>query len=413
MTKKILIGAVVFFLIAAGIAGYLLFFRQSATPGSTNGQGTNPTGYQPFPVVSGGNQTVSPGQTTGTTSTSVAATTVTIQTLTHLYASPIAGAGVTSSKAGEFVQLTDRATGHMYSIALATSSTVAITPISDQTIPEIYSSLWLGASTTLLRYLDSKESTIKTYSATLITQKKTSTTTSTLPIISGSFLPDNIETVVANPAQTQIFYLTTSADGVTGKIASGSGTKASTIFTSAISDWNVQWPAASTIALSTKPASVARGYLYFLSTTGTVKRILGDIPGLVINVDPSTNFVAYSENTPTLSILNSKTGSSEALGINTIADKCAWSQVQKGVLYCAMPQGIPGGHYPDAWYQGLVSFSDSIVRVDANTGQVSTVANVSKQAGQAIDVENLTASPKDDYLIFTNKSDLSLWALRL
>jgi len=395
MTKKILIGAVIFFVIAVGIAGYLLFFRQPATPATTSGQGSNSTGYQPFPIVSGGGQTVSPGQNaSGTTSTPVTATTVNVQTLTHLYASPIAGAGISSSKAGEFVQITDRATGHMYSVALGTSSNAAITPISDQTIPQIYGSLWIGASTTLLRYLDSTGATIKTYSATLITQKKTSTTTSALPVISGSFLPDNIETVVANPTNNKIFYLTTSANGVSGVIASPSNTKASTIFTSAISDWNVQWPAASAIALSTKPASVARGYLYFLSTTGTVKRVLGDIPGLVTNVDPSTNFVAYSENTPTLSILNIKTGVSQPINVNTIADKCVWSQVQKGVLYCAVPQSIPGGHYPENWYEGLVSFSDRIVRIDANTGQASTIADLSQQAGHHAGRRRLAMRPR-------------------
>jgi len=62
MTKKILIGEVIFFVIAVGIAGYLLFFRQPATPATTSGQGSNSTGYQPFPIVSGGGQTVSPGQ---------------------------------------------------------------------------------------------------------------------------------------------------------------------------------------------------------------------------------------------------------------------------------------------------------------------------------------------------------------
>ena len=144
-----------------------------------------------------------------------------------------------------------------------------------------------------------------------------------------------------------------------------------------------------------------------------MQRILGDIPGLVTNVNPNTTLVAYTDSNPTLSIFNIKSGNTVSTGLNTIANKCTWSPIQTTTLYCAVPQNIPEGNYPDAWYQGLVSFSDDIYQIDANTGQAIEIGNISQQAGQPIDAENLKVSPDGNFLIFTNKIDLSLWALQI
>jgi hypothetical protein len=424
MTKKLFIGALVFFIIAAGIAGYVLFLKPSSSGSTGNqNQGTNTssTNYQPFPIGQNQSQTnVSNGNATtarapnGTTTPA----TVAIQTLTQLYTQPIAGAAIEGGgKVPEFIRLTDRATGHMFDITLSSSTSVE-TELSDQTIPKMDESLWLNnGSTTILRYLDSTETTIKTYSATLVTVKKSvadATTTPTNPLtISGIFLPDNIESIATNPSGKQIFYLTESASGVTGSIVNANSSKASAIFSSPIIDWNSQWPSANTIALSTKASSVANGYLYFLSTKGTVTRILGNIPGLVTVVDPSASSVAYSDSGPTLSIYTISTGTTVNTGISTIAQKCAWSPDKKGILYCAVPNTLPTGHFPDSWYQGVVSFSDSIYRIDTNDNQATLVNSISQTAKQNIDAINLEVSPQDDYLTFTNKNDLSLWALRL
>lgn len=413
MIKKIFIVAIVFFLLAASGATYLLFFYHSANNQSSAGQPTG-NGFQSFPIASTNNQTLTTSTTTGSASIGPTSS-VTIKTLTQLYASPVAGAGIGSNKSGIFVHFTDRATGHMYSISLAPSSPGTMTELSDRTIPTMYRSLWVDSSTTILRYLNNSGSVIKTYSATLITPKSSlESTTPNFLNINGSFLPDNIGVISGNPAGNKIFYLIVNANNAIGKIANNDGSQASTIFSSAISDWGSQWPNSSTIALTTKPSFAANGYLYFLSTkNGSMKRILGNIPGLVTNVDPSLTFIAYSNSTPSLFIYNIKTGKTQDVNTNTLADKCTWSSNQTGILYCAVPQNIPGGKYPDSWYQGMVSFSDNIDMIDANNGQVVQLADISQQAGQPIDAENLMVSPDNSYLIFLNKIDLSLWALRL
>ena len=412
MTKKLFIGAIIFFFLAAGTAVYLLFFYHLGKNTSNQTANTS-SGYQPFPL---GLNSQSSNTTPGTNTTNASSSPITIQTLTQLYTLPIAGAGVFSAKKSvDFVRLTDRATGHIYTISLATTSTTVTNELSDQTIPQIYRSLWINSSSTLLQYPNNTNTIIKTYSATLEKPPKTTATTSISNFVSitGAFLPDNIEAVVTNPASTKIFYLIESSSGVLGKIANINNNGATTIFSSAVSDWNVQWPNTNTIALSTKASSNVNGYLYFLSTKGTMQRILGDIPGLVTNVNPNTTLVAYTDSNPTLSIFNIKSGNTVSTGLNTIANKCTWSPIQTTTLYCAVPQNIPEGNYPDAWYQGLVSFSDDIYQIDANTGQAIEIGNISQQAGQPIDAENLKVSPDGNFLIFTNKIDLSLWALQI
>ncbi len=411
MLKKIFIIAIIFFLIAAGVAIYTLFFHHATNQNQQNNSNSS-SNYQPFPLSNSINS--QPPNTLNGASTGTSTTPITIQPLTQLYPLPIAGAGIFATKKdGEFVRFTDRATGHIYSISLATSSAVVTNELSDQTIPQIYRSLWLNGSTTILQYLDNNQSTIKTYSATLGASKEASTSTPTFSSITGTFLPDDIEAIATNPTGNQIFYLIESASGVIGKITNYTTNNNSTIFSSPISDWNIQWPTTSTIALSTKASNGVNGYLYFLSTKGTLQRILGDIPGLVTNVNPTGTLVAYSDGNPTLSMFDIKSNTTINTGLATIANKCAWSPTQTTILYCAVPNSLPGGNYPDAWYQGLVSFSDSIYSINATTGQSIQIGTISQQAGQPIDAENLMVSPNNDFLIFTNKIDLSLWALRL
>jgi hypothetical protein len=66
------------------------------------------------------------------------------------------------------------------------------------------------------------------------------------------------------------------------------------------------------------------------------------------------------------------------------------------------------------WYQGLITFSDDIWKLNLTTGESRIVASIEKESnGEIIDVINPVINKDDGYLIFTNKIDLSLWGLQL
>ena len=304
----------------------------------------------------------------------------------------------------------DRGTGYIYDIDLSSGAKVQT---SETTIPTVYQAIWsITGQSVVLRYLTSNGMTIKSYSAALGTPNfSTGTTTNALM---GSFLPDDIDSVAYSPAGTKIFYTNMINGREEGVVANTDGTKGLQIFDSPTSEWSVSWPAAASVTVTTKPSYIAPGYMYLInSTTGNRQKILGGINGLTDLTNPGATEIAYTDSTNNLSIYTVKSGSTLPVGLATLAEKCVWSQKDSSALYCAVPSSIPAGNYPDDWYQGLVSFTDSIYKINALTGTSTLVSNVSAQYGKDIDTINLVLNKNEDHLIFMNKKDYSLWSLAI
>ena len=112
-------------------------------------------------------------------------------------------------------------------------------------------------------------------------------------------------------------------------------------------------------------------------------------------------------------LVNIRTGTTTEVIFNTLADKCVWSTLRKNELYCAVPNNVPSAIYPDDWYKGKVSFVDKIWHMDTNTGEVHLIANLLTLSNKLIDVTQLVLDPKENYLYFINKNDLTPWVLDL
>jgi len=74
---------------------------------------------------------------------------------------------------------------------------------------------------------------------------------------------------------------------------------------------------------------------------------------------------------------------------------------------------ILSGSLPDGWYQGVVSFSDDIWRIDITTGVTTMLVSPPKTAGEEIDATKLLLSPDEAFLLFVNKKDSTPWSLKL
>jgi hypothetical protein len=106
-------------------------------------------------------------------------------------------------------------------------------------------------------------------------------------------------------------------------------------------------------------------------------------------------------------------GSTTDLGINTFPEKCVWSTKERGVVFCAIPESMPIGLYPDTWYQGRILFSDNLWKINTVTMEYRVLSLIRESSGEFVDVENIKLSKNEDYLIFRNKIDLSLWGYNL
>lgn len=223
--------------------------------------------------------------------------------------------------------------------------------------------------------------------------------------------------MAVSPLGDKIFYLTNNLNGSSGYVSAPTGLNKKLIFQSPLIEWNVSWPKDTTITMTTRPAASIPGYMYFLnSSTGNFSKILGGIRGLTTQTNNSATQVLYSDSArslPRLYLYSLKTGESKLLPWNTFPEKCLWSNIDAKIVYCAVPKTLVDGDYPDIWYQGLTSFTDDIWRVNTNTGASSLVYDIQKETNNNIDAVDLHLDKNDNYLFFTNKTDLTLWSLSL
>ncbi len=402
---------VTFILIVAGGLLAFYFYSNRGTGGNilpTGGEGnifpSTPPGTQNPPEPSAPPKTAPTGGP-GTVTTPLA--------LKELSNRPSAGAVVLPASGDRevLVRFVEKGTGNVYEVGPNTSDE---TRLSNTTIPKIAEVVWNKDGTRLIaRYTKEGENdTIQSYYAALM-----NSAAGAAGELQGSFLTENIKVMATNPERNRLFYIITHSGGATGILSDFDGSKKTQVFDSPLGEWLVDWPSTQTIALTTRASASAPGFLFLLnSKSGTLTRAIAGISGLTTLVSPDVSSVLYSENTPnglSLKTYSFKKGVSEELSVTTLPEKCVWSKNDSAFIYCSVPTYLETSTYPDGWYQGVISFSDDIWKIDTTTGAAQIVAALKKLGGKDIDGTELLLSPKEDYLFFTNKSDSHVWSLRL
>ncbi|MDO8594642.1 MAG: hypothetical protein Q7R93_03980 [bacterium] len=329
--------------------------------------------------------------------------------LRQLTTTPIAGA-IAGIKDGVVrVRYIDRATGNALEIP-ATGGEV--NRLTNTTIPKVYEALWDKAgSGVILRYLKDDDETIRTFSARI-----KSGANGTPGELQGTFLPQDILALALSPSTTELVYLREEGGRgvVTRALFDGSGK--TELWRSPMREWLPAWNVLGTIALQSKPSVFAGGILLSLNRdTGVVTPLLSGVRGLTTLESHTLSSVLYSESTNSgfsLNLLTSATGEREPVSLTTLPEKCVWDK-DDTTLYCGVPSSIIGGSYPDAWYQGVVSFADELWSISVQSGNTSRISPISLEAGTSLDLIQPALSPDEKFLIFTNKTDGTLWSYQL
>jgi hypothetical protein len=247
---------------------------------------------------------------------------------------------------------------------------------------------------------------------------KKMTGTSTGPAeLEGIFLENDIYSVTLSPKKDQIFYLSHTSEGGAGTLAKIDGSAKKIVFSSPLRELTANWVNENFIAIQTKPSYVSSGILFSLNpTNGSLDKLLGATRGLSTLVRPDgLKTLENSANlkTFTTSIVTIKDKVAAALPFKTLPEKCVWSKLDRVVFYCAIPQNIPDANYPDDWYKGKILFNDEIWKINSETGELANVANLKDESQREIDAVGLFLDPKEQYLLFTDKHDLTLWSLKI
>lgn len=398
MRRTLIIAAVVLALLGIGAVVYFYFFAPSAVTVTVPVGGALPIARE---------SAQAPEETPAATTPGGAPVPVSAR-LVKISSGPVVpGEAVVNVKAANAssspevaVSYIERQSGNIFSYKVGAAT---LTRISNKTFPGIQTAAWLpDASTAFVRYLSGADfSTVNTYA---------------LPAngANGFFLPQNLSDIAV--ASTSVLTL---ASGVNGSIASLSrtdGTRSATVFSTPLSALRVSFAGKNQYLAFTKPSSKIAGDAFLVDSAGHFSRIAGPKEGLVALASPSGKWILISstlDDAMRLELVNTATGESLPLPIATIADKCVWA-ADDSAVYCGVPLNPPfDAEYPDDWYQGAVSFTDRLWKIQVTGRYAQMVLDFSAEAKGSLDATALAVDPAGTVLVFVNKNDGSLWSYRL
>lgn len=293
---------------------------------------------------------------------------------------PVAGAVAFNQGSTTIIRFVEKGTGNVYE---ANSLDNSIKRLTNTTIPKIVRAFWLpNGSGFLAQTLVAETEVIETSFVKLTTNTATSSEESTPFATTIAKLPTGIKELSVKPDSKKIFYYT--IDGAVSRwfTSNPDGTEAIEITSHPITEWSVVWVSGDVVEMQTKRSGEAASYSYSLNTK---------TKNLVSKTDDSLRLAAQAR---------------------TLAEKCVWETGEKKIAYCAIPKQIPQGS-PDSWYMGTASTEDSIEKIDAENTVFYRIADLSNLSDEKIDVVDIALSPDQSHLIFRNKIDGYLWALKI
>ncbi len=390
--------AIATFTVLLGLGAAAYFYYSSRAPGIVVTSTSNP------PLPSGGEST---------TPTTVATTTITTPPgpatrLMEISVGPVVpGITVTDLTGSDHTTLSDvavhyleRQSGNVFQYL---THNRGITRTSNRTIPGIQSASWLpDASLAFVRYLSGDTfTTINTYGLSSDGS-------------SGFFLPQNLSEIAVTAAG--VLTLASGMDGSSASLRRSDGTAATPVFTTPLSSVRVSFAGKGQYLVFTKPSATLEGSAFLVDALGHFSRIAGPLNGLGALASPSGTWVLVSHSTTGtmhLELVNTSSREVVTLPVATIADKCVWA-ADSTAVYCGIPVDPAGTYaYPDDWYQGAVSFSDRIWKIDVSNRFAQLVLDFNKETNKTLDAETLSIDPLATTLAFVNKLDGSLWSYQL
>ncbi len=418
--RKTLIIISFFFIIAIGIGVYVLFFaNHSAYVVVTK---SNTTTQSSFPVVkentSSTNITNNNRYTTGSINNGTGTTTSTTNTLARLVqisTGPVVPAifsldiknnsTSTLTNAVVIIKYIDQQSGNIYQY---NSLTGRQTRISNKTIPGINSAVWLSdGSLVYVRYISHTGNTGNGEIATYALPQNG---------IGGFFLPQEL-TQILTQGTDNILMVSSGENGSIIKSAQKDAANIYTAFQTPLTNIRVMFAGLKNYFIYTKPSADIGGYAFIVNKkTGMFTTVAGPKKGLTALINHAGTEALINYDSPDglikMGIISIPNHTMINLPISTISNKCVWSQ-DDTAIYCGIPEKTPVASYPDDWYQGKISFTDNIWKINMKNRYVKLLFNLTKENKKPFDIIAPSVDPKQHILSFINKRDGSLWSFRL
>lgn len=293
------------------------------------------------------------------------------------------------------VRFVDKQTGHIYAYDPEADSAERL---SNTTFPGIQETHWFtDPNRVVLRYLGVNNE-IESFIGVLQEGR-----------LEGSYLDINIP--VLTTSNDSILQILETSSGVEGVLSDEEGRDTDSLFTSDLTATLIAGFTDASADILTKPVSSLPGSLYRYEGS-SIERIVGGKNGLTALPSPSGTNIVYSESTDRsfrAAVINTETGEERPLPIQLLPEKCTWAS--DAVLYCMVPEVIPPANYPEHWYQGFISFSDALWRINVEDGVARALAFFDESG--PFDGTYLSVDEDEEYLTFINRRDESLWGFDL
>jgi hypothetical protein len=312
----------------------------------------------------------------------------------------------------------ERATGHLYE---AREDSLTQTRLSNTTIPRVVDAKFLqDGERVLLRTLKEDQETVETLSARVVAKSTTSPATSGILAdgyaLEGPYLYQNITDAKIN--SNGLTYLIPQNTGGSALITSSfDDLSKRLVFESPLRDWVISRLNQNKVLMTTKADSRVPGFSYLINTqNGAMEKLLGDINGLTTLVSPDEKWMIYSvsRNTETNTFVkNLRTNETKRFGISTLPEKCVFSTNNTDIVFCAGPSQFPRETLPESWYKGVLSFNDNLWRADLSSDNYDKLLSDREEIEQSFDMIKLEVSPQENFVLFINKKDLTLWSLEI
>lgn len=372
MAKKILIIAIILLVIIVGVlVVYNLFFKEETSPP----QGTN------LPSNGGGE----------------------LPTKKIIPLTDEAIIGPTLTADGQNIKYYLKENGHVYQVSLDGSKTrqISLTPLKN-----LIKAVWSPRGDKVITIFRDDEGVVTKYLYDYNIKQAT--------------LYDRyIQYIAWSPQGDKIAYHYFNEFLETNNIslANPNGSNWQNIFNTRMEDLIVNW-APNKISLHQRPSGLVANNLYILNPgTGDFHKIIDKEYGLDVKWSPDGDKVLYSATSQQgtnigLYLVDGQGENKKDLGIDTLAEKCVWSQDQRTV-YCAVPKKIPSRDIlPDDYYKGTFTSSDVFWKINTELDEKTLLSYPSETEG-GYDATNLLLSPREDKLFFVNRRDGRLYSIVL
>lgn len=312
------------------------------------------------------------------------------QALKQLTTRPVAGAVFMNE--GNGVRYVEQGTGHVYSIDLVSG---VETLISGTTLPGTREALFSkNGDLVAITLFDGSE--LKT----LVGEIGKDATQN----FSGVALPQGASEIYFSNATNTLMYAIKGTSGTSGYSYNTKKETGTQLFSIPLRDIHVLWEG-NQIYVYTVPTGSQTGYLYKIVKNDLTYVAEGG-RGLLGSLFNNSPIVTRTTESGIMSSGITPQGE-VVLPVVTIPEKCISGEA---FLYCATPRDLGSiEEFPDNWYKGVVSYSDTLWEIDVTGGEATVLSNFELESGRQVDVSKIGISKDDTRLYFINKNDNTLW----